>query len=339
MHFHRRRTGFTLIELLVVIAIIAILIALLLPAVQQAREAARRSQCKNNLKQLGLAMHNYHDAFNLFPVAQGKSVFDNGNYYRALSAHVMMLPFLDQAPLYNQINLNQMFSDNTPANAGIPGGKTNSQLALDTKLSAFLCPSDLAFAGTGGGNNYVVSGGPSLWWVGVADQVGIFNKDKAIGFRDILDGSSNTIAASESLKGTNNTVVTPVPTNDFSRTIAFPSGFTNTLWTPAMVNTYTASSAAATTKYATTRRYWMQGCTAQTIFTTMAPPNWTAPDATSTSGGDYDGTGVYAARSRHTGGVHTLMGDGGVRFVSDNVDLITWQRAGHIQDGNPLGEF
>src|ERR1700709_2477916 len=90
-----RRTGFTLIELLVVIAIIAVLIALLLPAVQQAREAARRSQCKNNLKQLGLAMHNYHDTYKVFPTASGGNGF---------SPHARILPYVDQAPLYGTLN-------------------------------------------------------------------------------------------------------------------------------------------------------------------------------------------------------------------------------------------
>ncbi|MDB5338411.1 MAG: hypothetical protein JWN70_4030, partial [Planctomycetaceae bacterium] len=99
---HRRtdRSGFTLIELLVVIAIIAVLIALLLPAVQQAREAARRSQCKNNLKQLGLALHNYHDTYGVFPYAQTPCCSGGHTWVE------MLLPFMDQAPMYNQINFN-----------------------------------------------------------------------------------------------------------------------------------------------------------------------------------------------------------------------------------------
>jgi len=341
LHAKKRRSGFTLIELLVVIAIIAILIALLLPAVQQAREAARRSQCKNNLKQLGLAMHNYHDVFNQFPPAQGKSIFDNGNYYRAFSAHTMMLPYLDQSPLYNQINLNVLFSDSNAANAGIPGGKTNATLWQTTKLSAFLCPSDLAFPGTGPGNNYVVSGGPCLWWTNtLGDQVGVFNKDRQINVRDILDGTSNVVAISESLTGTNSgTVTNPLPVNDFARTVSFPSGYSATMWAQTVVNSYASSCSSASSKYASTRRGWMQGCTAQTIFTTMVPPNWAAPDCTSTSGGDYDGTGVYAARSRHTGGAQGLLADGSVRFIGDNIDLTTWQRVGHISDGNIVGEW
>jgi prepilin-type N-terminal cleavage/methylation domain-containing protein len=142
------RQAFTLIELLVVIAIIAILIALLLPAVQQAREAARRSQCKNNLKQLGLALHNYHDVFRIFPqgnfpsvqnVGGGRFGLSNVSPYYGFSVQTMLLPYMDQSPLYNQINFNLIALDNsTPA---VPGGKTNSALR-STKIPGLLCPSD-----------------------------------------------------------------------------------------------------------------------------------------------------------------------------------------------------
>ena len=128
-----KNRGFTLIELLVVIAIIAILIALLLPAVQQAREAARRSQCKNNLKQLGLATHNYHDSHNVFPISHG----DTGNSF---GWRAMILPYVDQSPLYNKINFNGNIVD-----AG------NLEIA-QTPLGLFHCPSDPSANNVSGGN-------------------------------------------------------------------------------------------------------------------------------------------------------------------------------------------
>jgi prepilin-type N-terminal cleavage/methylation domain-containing protein len=128
----RRRRGFTLIELLVVIAIIAVLIALLLPAVQQARESARRTQCKNNLKQFGLGLHNYHDTFRIFPMGTNGSVRDSctgGCAWRGFSVHAMILPYIDQAPVYNGMNMNAMYNEleNSPLSA--------------VKMPAFRCPS------------------------------------------------------------------------------------------------------------------------------------------------------------------------------------------------------
>jgi prepilin-type N-terminal cleavage/methylation domain-containing protein len=334
--------GFTLIELLVVIAIIAILIALLLPAVQQAREAARRSQCKNNLKQLGLAMHNYHDAFQMFPLAMAYSVWDTSPY-RAMSAQAQMLPMLDQASVYNQINFNQLYTDTTtPAVAGGPVNNT----VKNTKIPMFWCPSDLAWNGAEAGNNYVMSGGPSIWWSGTAaDQVGMFNWRKSVRISDILDGTSNVIAASESIKGDNisgtTTAATFDPKREVNRAIALPSGAPNTMWTQGQVNAYQNSCLTTfpTGEYGTGRREWMNGIHGETVFNTMAPPNWAGPDCYAGGGGWYDAAGVFPARSRHTGGVQALLGDGSVRFISDNIDLIQWQRLGHVSDGNSLGEF
>ena len=139
-----RSHGFTLIELLVVIAIIAVLIALLLPAVQQAREAARRTQCKNNLKQLGLALHNYHDAFSVFPFGKGAS-YNGAAAYARWSQHAMLLPYIDQAPLYNSINFSA--PPETPGMGGVinfmpayvsPTG-TNAA-ACRAVINGFFCP-------------------------------------------------------------------------------------------------------------------------------------------------------------------------------------------------------
>ncbi len=158
----RHRSGFTLIELLVVIAIIAVLVALLLPAVQQAREAARRSQCKNNLKQIGLAIHNYEGAFNVFPFGKGAGyAFLGAPAYPRWSAQAMILPYLEQAPLYNTLNFNN--PPDTPGMAGAvptfmpayqsPGGINT--IGSQTLIPAFLCPSDVSVSSTwAGANNY-----------------------------------------------------------------------------------------------------------------------------------------------------------------------------------------
>lgn len=225
---HRRR-GFTLIELLVVIAIIAILIALLLPAVQQAREAARRTQCKNNLKQLGLALHNYHDNFQVFPPALIASGRYCANPFRLnTTGFVMILPYMDQAPMYNQYNFSTVSSlsaDITncspppPAVGGVAVSTAN-QAVYQTKLAAHLCPSDpnsnanytsvpnttnFYEANNIARSNYLFSTGDYTDYnasykslAGNTANIGVFGNDGAARIGDITDGTSNTILVGES---------------------------------------------------------------------------------------------------------------------------------------------
>lgn len=327
-----RRRGFTLIELLVVIAIIAILIALLLPAVQQAREAARRSTCKNNLKQFGLAMHNYHDAHGMFPIANVPTQHGScagACTWRGMSAHALLLPYMDQANVYNRIDFNvryDMAPNNTVDNTIIP---------------AFLCPSDLKYPDGNPGNNYVVSAGPSLWWrVGQGDQVGMFNFSKPTRLRDVLDGSSNTIAASERTVGDNNGGKFNVKT-DLVRAQAFPGGMPNSYATKAQLDAYGVQALTGTTNtHSHVNREWMNGIGGQTVFNTLNVPNSPNPDAHPCGGcGWYDSAGVWSARSRHTGGAHVLMGDGAVRFASDNIDTSLWQHLGSTSGEEVIGEW
>ena len=335
----RKKRGFTLIELLVVIAIIAILIALLLPAVQQAREAARRSQCRNNLKQFGLAMHNYHDVYNMLPRGNFGSVFDSSsgtNAWRGFSAHAMLLPYLDQAGLYNQLEFN--YRTHSPSAPMEPG--TNPNLTLkNTKLAVFRCPSDGDWNGVESGNNYVVSCGPSTFWnISVANEVGVFAENRSTKFRDITDGTSNVIAASEALIGDNSGTFDPE--RDLVRAQPFPAGAGQTNWTQAQLDTYGASCAAGTSFHSHPHREWMNGIGAQTVFNTMNQPNSENPDCHPCVGcGWYDSVGIWTARSMHEGGVHILMCDGAVRFVSENIDLATWQNLGDVRNPVPVGDF
>ncbi len=217
--FGQRTRGFTLIELLVVIAIIAILIALLLPAVQQAREAARRTQCKNNLKQLGIALHNYHDTFNCFPPAHIRTqsaVPANGTLtgWRGFSVHSMLLPYIEQAPLYSSIDFNTYFD-----------GSAGNNTARRTPLQAFRCPSDSPFKASVeiGNNNYPACMGPNFgqYVTPVGVRNGMFNFDVTTRMRDIVDGTTNTIAFGEQLIGDNdNTSYRPATLSVASRSPA-----------------------------------------------------------------------------------------------------------------------
>jgi prepilin-type N-terminal cleavage/methylation domain-containing protein len=215
-----RGRGFTLIELLVVIAIIAVLIALLLPAVQAAREGARRSQCVNNLKQFGLGIHNYHSSNDVFPMGASLCYYNYGGgspctTWNNWSAHAMMLNYLEQSPLYNAINFNM-------EGRGSDYASSANSTAYDAKVGLFLCPSDTD-AGKINDNCYYASVGPTTNAGSdtpprptnpacpnySSATSGVFAFRLAYGLRDITDGSSNTIAFSEGQAGASLQTVTP----------------------------------------------------------------------------------------------------------------------------------
>jgi len=284
-----------------------------------------------------LGMHNYHDNYGMFPIAIGPSVRDSGTSagsyaWRGMSAQAMMLPYIDQAPLYNNLNFNNMYNE-------VP----NDFTAACTKLAAYKCPSDQAYPGgaTEPGNNYVLSAGPSTFWgVGTADKVGIMKYYRSVPIADVQDGTSNTVAASESTVGNNNTGKFELK-RSLVRAQAFPGGFPNSFATQAQLNAYGTQCLTGTTNiHAHVRSQWLNGIGGQTIFNTLNSPNSPNPDCHPCAGcGWYDSAGVWTARSQHTGGVHALMADGSVKFISDNVDNTNWQRAGGIADGLPQGDF
>ena len=318
MHLRARvKAGFTLIELLVVIAIIAVLIALLLPAVQQAREAARRSQCKNNLKQLGLAMHNYHDTFNTFSPSFITNAWPSTNAstpeLSCWSWGAMVLPYLDQAPLYNLVQPGTI-----PLSANLAAGGAQFA-ALTTPLPAFSCPSDVGPAlndfgvsyatnaaetadfgsydrrATSNGtdripiakSNYVVvadsgdSGTPAWNPVPFGPPLGVCSANSKKGIRNITDGTSNTILIGERA----------------FRFEGLTAGAGNALGF-GIVGTGSGA-----------------GGYARMALAVHGIPYWGVNQSVIAPAHQSRGFS-----SVHVGGAHFLMGDGAVRFISDNID-------------------
>lgn len=326
---HSLRRGFTLIELLVVIAIIAVLIALLLPAVQQAREAARRSQCRNNLKQFGLALNNYHDSAKVFP--KGTTVYNatlmaTTNSYDSdgFSVHYMLLPFLDQTALFKRFNYALLYNENTT-------GNPTNRVVTRTIVGGFMCPSDSPFPNANRGNTcYRASTGPNMAWAtGAATDVGFFHINFTTNFASMKDGSSNTIAFAEGVIGDNNDATYQL--GDLVHTQSYPSSWSTLKPTQAQLDTYgTQCQGGIGAHYSNAGREWVRGSPSLTIFNTVAQPNWKFPDChpcagTCSLGG---GQGVYPSRSYHTGGTHHLFGDGKVKFMTSNVDLALYQNLG-----------
>ena len=330
------RRGFTLIELLVVIAIIAVLIALLLPAVQQAREAARRSSCQNNLKQLGLALHNYHDTYMTLP--QIHFNIQGGSAYHGHSALVSILPQMEQGNIFDAWNMSAHYMSQPTIN-GRPLQRT--------RIPAFLCPSDQSFGDPNyAGNNYAVSAGSSAdFWNNSAAGNGIFRRYQGAKFGDVIDGLSNTALTSEIFAGdANQAGQTDADIRETSGN--FWESWTNRQFPTqaeldAFGQTCAALSSTGRLPLSNNGRDWSAPFITQTVFNTTAPPNWRYPTCVNGPGfaETADRSGVAPARSRHTGGAQVGLADGSVRFISENIDLQTWQWIGARNDGQPLGDF
>ena len=321
-----KRRGFTLIELLVAIAIIGVLIALLLPAVQSAREAARRFQCVNNLKQFGIALHNYHDTQGCLPHSRGLSTPGPGYPPTAtFSGYARLLSYLEQVQVFNTINFSLL-----PASL-------ENRTTLGIAVSVFLCPSDpqTQVPPNEAGHNYRFNEGSGiLFTYGPSDAAsgananmpppdGVFFSVSKIRFADIRDGLSNTAAMAERLKG------------DFSNAIATP--ITDLLWPKTFPDTPDKAIADCQSIDPTNLTWqgvsnqgspWLTGSVSCVVGHANTPNTRSCMFP--------PGRILNMASSAHPGGVNVLLCDGSVRFIKDSIARVTWRALGTRAGGEAI---
>ncbi len=360
----RRRRAFTLIELLVVIAIIAILIALLIPAVQQAREAARRTQCKNNMKQIGLALHNYHDAFLTFPPGRMQPYFGNNAgtgagtcWAGAVAVHTFILPFLEQSNLYSQINFDEYRVRIPPKSPPCPSNEPLYRIPLAT----FRCPSDPGARGSVPSNNYRYNMGVTICagspynddGTGLEPHTtncsndlygrngGMFHDRGGVRIRDASDGTSNTVMFSERSVGDQNGGEFSKGGGDIYRPVGKdPNHTTASMLAECIAIDLTAPPNHSSNNGIGNGAWWL-GTFQMTMYGHVIGPNSKIPDC-GVSSSVPDGNNepqVIGARSYHTGIVHGLLADGSARGFGENIDINLWQGLGTRAGGEVLGEF
>ena len=309
------RRGFTLIEILVVIGLISLLAGLLLPAVQAAREAARRAQCSNNLKQIGLAMHSYEAAWNAFPCEPILNLTDRENRGNYFSVHSRLLPYLEQAAVFN--SLNHLLPDN-PGVGGLWFG--GNATAAHVTIAAFLCPSDpAAQASEFGPSSYRANQGPCT--ACIQQATGSFARDGATSLGGFTDGLSQTIAFSE--KPIGGAFASFAPSVDWKLSPVLD--FKLNPWEWEAICSKIGASDPGLVDVATAGRSWLAGGAAYTDFYTWLPPNSSIVDC-----GSWHGlhSGLFTARSYHPGGVSVLFADGSSRFLTSGTAPNLWRSLG-----------
>lgn len=324
-----RRGGFTLIELLVVVAIIGILVSLLLPAVQSARQAAKRTQCTNNLKQMALAALNYESQYHAFPYGK---LTKNRNF--GWSEHARLLPFLEQNNVYDRINFSRS-----------PGHAAN-RTARESHITVFRCPSDgngltawTRFNHPGWGkNNYRGNAGSDVGFLkkGHEQNNGIFVTNVPIRMRDIKDGSSNTALFSERLIGDGDDNAS-TPERDWFR-IPDSADKPDTVYAACKaIDPMTMTG--ANNQISRAGRNWVWGNYIPTRYNHIMPPNHMSCSRGPGGRLDWkvnDHGGATTATSLHPGGVNLAMADGSVRFVTEQVDYLVWWAVGSRNGHEPI---
>ena len=332
------RAAFTLIELLVVISILGVLMGLLLTAIQSSREASRRLECTNKLKQIGLALASHHSVHNHFPagiLANSKGKGGGLSAYRPFSVHFQLLPYLDQSPLYDAVN-NSTHDDDSD----IPrvNDLVVNRTARGTELAAFLCPSDSHRLHPG--NNYRAAMGPFPSEFDSSAPPGggggSFPAFYPTSSQDFTDGLSQTVGFSERLQGHGST-------SNYRRGRDFWYAGVLDFLRPS--NSDEALEACAALKssqpewWHAAGRDWISGRYTDTLYNHVAPPNWDGMDCSLSLPFGLPGdvaSGTITARSAHPGGVNALMMDGSVRFVKQGIDRHLWRSLGSRSGGEVI---
>jgi prepilin-type N-terminal cleavage/methylation domain-containing protein len=347
----RRFKGFTLVELLVVIAIIGVLVALLLPAVQAARNAARRMSCSNNMKQWALACHNYHDVYKKFPRHGFISFLWNDQLYinerwriwQGYSVHTMLLPYMEQQQVYDQIVWSRWDGWYNQVNYY----STKTEYIWNTKIPAYICPSSQTAPFTvsdiwsgGPGSNYAASAGPMLYFVyDPKPGPGAFSPQVETKMGEFSDGTAYTILAAEITTGDGDGGVyrpgEPVQNAYYGG--SHPWRYPNLPETA--IKAWGYQCAQRTWDHLSSNGWgWMGSNYTQTVFNTVAPPNWVYPTCSAVNPPGYanDRDGIYPSRSEHGAGSMHAVVDGSVRFITDTINFLTYQQLGTKAGGETV---